>query len=35
MTAPGNALVRGGAELRLVQPGARFDAAFAVRLART
>lgn len=33
MTAPGNALVRGGSDLRLVAPGTRFDAAFAVRVA--
>jgi aldose 1-epimerase len=35
MTAPGNALVRGGADLRCVEPGARFEAAFAVRVTRT
>ncbi len=34
MTAPGNALARGGPDLRLVEPGTRFDAAFAVRVAR-
>jgi galactose mutarotase-like enzyme len=35
MTAPANVLVRGGPDLRLVEPGARFDAAFAVRVTRT
>jgi aldose 1-epimerase len=35
MTAPGNALVRGGPELRLVAPGGRFIAAFALRVTRT
>jgi aldose 1-epimerase len=34
MTAPGNALVRGGPDLRLVAPGARFDAAFTLRVTR-
>lgn len=34
MTAPGNALVRGGPALRLVEPGARFDAAFTLRVTR-
>jgi aldose 1-epimerase len=35
MTAPGNALVRGGPGLRLVEPGGQFDAAFAIRVTRT
>jgi galactose mutarotase-like enzyme len=35
MTAPSNALVHGGRDLRLVEPGGRFDAAFAVRVTRT
>jgi galactose mutarotase-like enzyme len=30
MTAPGNALVRGGPELRLVSPGDRFEACFSI-----
>jgi galactose mutarotase-like enzyme len=34
MTAPANALVRGGTELRLVEPGDRFTAAFAIRVER-
>ena len=34
MTAPGNALMRGGPALRLVEPGARFDAAFTLRVTR-
>lgn len=34
MTAPGNALVRGGPDLRLVAPGERFDAAFTLRVTR-
>jgi galactose mutarotase-like enzyme len=34
MTGPANALVRGGPDLRLVAPGARFTAEFAIRVAR-
>ena len=34
MTAPANALVRGGPDLRLMEPGARFTAEFAIRVAR-
>ena len=34
MTAPGNALVRGGPELRLVPPGERFVARFSIRVGR-
>jgi len=34
MTAPANALVRGGPDLRLMEPGARFTAEFAIRIAR-
>lgn len=34
MTAPANALVRGGPDLRLVEPGDRFTAAFAIRVGR-
>ena len=34
MTAPANALVRGGPDLRLVGPGDRFTAVFAIRVAR-
>jgi galactose mutarotase-like enzyme len=34
MTAPGNALVRGGPELRLVPPGARFAACFSILVCR-
>src|SRR5262245_23400823 len=34
MTAPANALVRGGPDLRLVAPGTRFEATFAVRVDR-
>jgi galactose mutarotase-like enzyme len=33
MTAPANALVHGGPDLRLVEPGDRFTAAFAIRVA--
>jgi galactose mutarotase-like enzyme len=33
MTAPANALVHGGPDLRLVKPGDRFTAAFAIRVA--
>ena len=33
MTAPANALVRGGPDLRLVEPGERFTAEFAIRVA--
>ncbi len=32
MTAPGNALVRGAPDLRLVPPGGRYDAAFTLRV---
>src|SRR5262249_8053605 len=35
MTAPGNALVRGGPDLRLIEPGDRFDAAFTLRVSRS
>jgi aldose 1-epimerase len=34
MTAPCNALVRGGPDLRLVEPGARSTSAFAIRVTR-
>jgi aldose 1-epimerase len=34
MTAPANALVRGGPDLRLVEPGDRFTAVFAIRIER-
>jgi galactose mutarotase-like enzyme len=34
MTAPANALVRGDPDLRLVGPGERFTAEFAIRVAR-
>jgi aldose 1-epimerase len=34
MTAPANALVRGGADLRLVEPGAQLASTFAVRVTR-
>jgi galactose mutarotase-like enzyme len=34
MTAPGNALVRGAADLRLVEPGKHFSASFAVTVSR-
>jgi galactose mutarotase-like enzyme len=34
MTAPANALVTGGAALRLVEPGASFEAVFRLRIAR-
>jgi aldose 1-epimerase len=34
MTAPANALVRGGPDLRMVEPGQRFTAEFAIRVAR-
>src|SRR5262245_4328573 len=34
MTAPANALVRGGPDLRLVEPGSRFTAVFAFRVER-
>jgi galactose mutarotase-like enzyme len=35
MTAPGNALVRGGPDLRLVEPGAQFAGTFTIRIVRT
>jgi hypothetical protein len=34
MTAPANALVRGGPDLRLVEPGAQSLSTFAVRVTR-